>query len=62
MSAAMEDIEFLIKQGESPTAVLARTGRRPDSIARLLHRNGRTDLAREYWRIAVAQRRREAQS
>jgi hypothetical protein len=41
----IEDIEWLIQQGESVASICTRFGMAADAIERRLHRHGRRDLA-----------------
>lgn len=56
-SATAAEAARLSRAGESVVQVARRLDKDPEAIARALHRAGRTDLAREYWREANYARR-----
>lgn len=47
-----DDLRMMLAAGESPHAIAARVGRTLGSCGMALHRAGRTDLARQFWREA----------
>lgn len=59
LAALIEDLEWLLEQGESHANIAERLGSSPTALARRLHRAGRHDLARPFGRLANAERRRE---
>lgn len=47
-----DDLRMMLAAGESPHAIARRMDRTLGSCAMSLHRAGRTDLARAFWREA----------
>lgn len=50
-AALVEDIEWLLDAGESPTAILTRIDTTAGALSRRLHRTGRHDLAAHFTRL-----------
>jgi hypothetical protein len=48
----VEDVEWMITNGESVGAIIQRTHLGADAIAKRLQRHGRPDLASRFWRFA----------
>jgi len=46
----IEDVEFLLDNRTDPNAIPDRLGLSPAALAKSLHRAGRPDLARHFWR------------
>lgn len=46
----LEDVDWMLSTGETPTGVLARTGRNAHSIAKLARTYGYLDIARIFER------------
>ena len=56
-AALAEEIEWFLAAGESPHKIMGVLGyTKPDSLARRLYRQGRTDLAAIYWTVAWHER------
>jgi hypothetical protein len=48
----VEDVEWMITNGESVGAIIQRTHLGADALAKRLQRHGRPDLASRFWRFA----------
>lgn len=51
-----DDVDMLLRSGESAHEIARRLRIKPDSVGRNLHRHGHTETARQFW--ALAQRER----
>lgn len=54
----VEDVEWMLDGGDTPTQILTRLATTPTAIARRLYRAGRPDLARLFNPTSVANRKR----
>lgn len=56
----VEDVEWLLSQGESPSSILRRLDRTASATTRGLIRAGRMDLAKHFWSEEWRERRNRA--